>query len=145
MELILRTVFIYLFITIVFRLSGKRSLSNITTIDFVLLLIIGESVQQALVINDSSIVGAMMVIGTLVTMDLSFARLSKQSNLFDKISNGIPVIILKDGELLKKRMDEENIEIEDVLEFARRSGLDKIDQIKYAVLEKDGQISIIAK
>lgn len=146
MDLVIRAVFIYLFILGVFRMSGKRTLSEMTTIDFVLLLIIGEATQQALVSDDNSLIGAMLIVGTLVSLDMIFAHFSKKSDLFDKITNGVPVIVMKNGEVVEKRMDEEKIEMDDILEAARRSqGLESIDQIKYAVLEKDGQISIIPK
>jgi|SRR5690625_435094 len=146
MDLIIRATVIYLFILVIFRIAGKRALSQMTTFDFVLLLIVGEATQQALLTDDYSIIGAMLVIGTLVILDLLFARFSKRWEFFDKITNGVPVIIMKDGEPVENRMDQEAIEIDDILESARRNqGLESLDQVKYAVLEKDGQISIIPK
>lgn len=85
-------------------------LSQLITIDFVLLLIIGEATQQALLTEDNSIVGAMLVIGTLIVMDITFAKFSKRWDFFDKITNGVPVIIMKDGKLIEDRMDEETID-----------------------------------
>lgn len=146
MGLVIRAVAIYILILVIFRMAGKRALSQMTTIDFVLLLIVGEATQQALISEDNSIVGAMLVIGTLVIMDVLFARFSKWWDLFDEITNGVPVIIMKDGKPVEDRMDEETIEMDDILEAARRKqGLEDLDQVKYAVLEKDGQISIIPK
>lgn len=146
MDLIIRAIFIYLFILVVFRMAGKRALSQMTTVDFVLLLVVGEATQQALISDDNSLTGAMLVIGTLVIMDVLFARFSKWWDLFDKITNGVPVIIMENGKLIKNRMDKETIEMDDILEAARRTqGLEDLDQVKYAVLEKDGQISIIPK
>lgn len=144
MDLVLRTIVVYLLILMIFRMAGKRVLSKMTTIDFVLILIVGEATQQALLSDDNSIVGAMLVIGTLVSMDMIFARFSKRWDLFDKITNGVPVIIMKNGKPIENRMDGEAIEMDDILEAARRTqGLENLDQVKYAVLEKDGQISII--
>lgn len=144
MDLIIRAFIVYLFILVIFRMAGKRALSQMTTADFVLLLIIGEATQQALLSDNNSLIGAMLVIGTLVILDVLFARFSKRWNLFDRIANGVPVILMKNGKPVENRMDKEAIEIDDVLEAARRSqGLESIDQVKYAVLEKDGQISII--
>lgn len=146
MELLVRAIAIYAFLLILFRLSGKRSLAQLTTIDFVLLLMIGEATQSAIMVEDNSLTGAMLVIGTLVFLDLLLAKLSTKYDLVDKVTNGVPVIILKDGELLHDRMDQEGIEVDDILEFARMDqGLESLDQVKYAVLEKDGQISIIPK
>lgn len=146
MGLILRTFFIYLFILVIFRMAGKRTLSQLTTFDFILLLMVGEATQQALLMDDQSITGSLLVIGTLVSIDVVFAYFSQKSVLFDKIANGVPVIILKDGELIEENMRRENIELDDVLEAGRRDqGLENLNQMKYAVLEKDGKISIIPK
>lgn len=146
MELIVRAVFLYIFIMIVFRMSGKRALSKLTTFDFIVLLIAGEATQNALLSNDNSLINAMLLVATLITLDVFFSFISQKFNIFDKITNGVPVIILKDGELMEDRMRKQRIEIDDILESARRSqGLDSLDQIKYAVLERDGEISIIPK
>lgn len=144
MELIVRATFIYILILVVFRMSGKRILSQMTAFDFVLLILVGEATHGALLGEDYSLTGAALAVGTLVTLDLFFAYCSKKSDLFDKVANGVPVVILKNGEPVENRMDEENIEMDDILEAARRTqGLENIDQIKYAVLEKDGEISIV--
>lgn len=146
MGLVIRAVVIYMFLLILFRLSGKRSLAQLTTIDFVLLLMIGEATESAIMMDDNSVLGAMLVIGTLVFLDLFLAKLSTRFDLVDKVANGVPVIILKDGVILQERMEREGIEVDDILEFARmEQGLESLDQVKYAVLEKDGQISIIPK
>jgi len=146
MGLVIRAVVIYMFLLILFRLSGKRSLAQLTTIDFVLLLMIGEATESAIMMDDNSVLGAMLVIGTLVFLDLFLAKLSTRFDLVDKVANGVPVIILKDGVILQERMEREGIEVDDILEFARMDqGLESLDQVKYAVLEKDGQISIIPK
>lgn len=144
MDFIIRAVIIYLFILVVFRMAGKRALSQLTTVDFVLLLIVGEATQQALISTDNSIMGAMLVISTLVAIDMLFTHFSKRWELFDKVTNGVPIIIMKDGKPVENRMDEEKIDLDDILEAARRTqGLEDVNQVKYAVLEKDGQISII--
>ncbi|HET6527944.1 MAG TPA: YetF domain-containing protein, partial [Balneolaceae bacterium] len=144
MGLILRAVIIYLTILIIFRMSGKRTLSQLTTFDFILLLMVGEATQEALLMDDQSIIGSLLIIGTLVSLDVIFAWFSKRSVLFDKIANGVPVIILKNGELIEENMQNAQIEMNDILEAARRDqGLESLEQVKYAVLEKDGKISII--
>lgn len=144
MEIIIRAIFVYMLILVVFRMSGKRVLSQMTAFDFVLLILVGEATHGALLGEDYSLTGAVLAVGTLVTLDVFFAYFSNKSDLFDKITNGVPVIVLKNGEPVQSRMDEENIEIDDILEAARRTqGLENLDQIKYAVLERDGEISIV--
>lgn len=144
MQLIIRAIFLYIFILVVFRMTGKRTLSEMTTFDFVLLLIVGEATQQALLSDDNSLINAMLVVTTLIAVDVLFSILSAKWELFDRVTNGVPVVILEDGKPLKERMEKERVEIDDILEAARRmQGLESIEQVKYAVLEKDGKISII--
>lgn len=144
MQLIIRAIFFYIFILVVFRMSGKRTLSEMTTFDFVLLLIVGEATQQALLSDDSSLINAMLVVTTLIALDVLFSVFSLKWDLFDKVTNGVPVVILENGKPIKDRMKKARVELDDILEAARRmQGLESLEQVKYAVLEKDGKISII--
>jgi uncharacterized membrane protein YcaP (DUF421 family) len=144
MNPVLRGLVIYVFLILVFRIMGKRSLSESTTFDFVLLLIISEVTQQALVGEDYSLTGAFVLIVTLISVDLIFTFFKDHFPLFGKITEGIPLIIVDHGKPLKKRMTKCKISDEDILEAARASlGLSKMEQIKYAIVEKDGTISII--
>lgn len=144
MNPVIRGAVIYLVVLIVFRIMGKRSLSESTTFDFVLLLIISEVTQQALVGQDYSLTGSIILIVTLVTFDLIFGVLKDQFKTFGKIAEGVSLIIVEKGKPLKERMSKCHIDEEDILEAGRvQFGLEKMNQIKYAILEKDGTISII--
>lgn len=144
MELIIRGAAVYLFLLILFRVLGKRSLSETTTFDFVLLLIIGEATQQALLGNDFSITSALLLIVVLIGIDLVFVKLKGKYKKLDRLLEGTPLILVDHGKPLDVRMKESNVDTEDILEAARLShGLEQLDQIKYAVLERDGRISII--
>lgn len=144
MDLILRSIIVYVCLLVILRMSGKRTLSEVTTFDFILLLIIGEATQQALLSDDNSIIGALLVIATLVGMDVMFGFFSHRFDWFNKFSNGVPVIIFENGKPLLDRMAKAKINVDDILEAARKTqGIDSLDQVKYAVLEKDGGISII--
>jgi len=144
MNPVFRGVAIYLFLLLVFRIMGKRSLSNTTTFEFILLLIISEVTQQALVGKDFSLTGSAILIGTLMSMDLILSRLKDNFNFFGKVTEGMPLVIVDHGTPLKKRMDKSRVDENDILESARMNcGLERMDQIKYAVLERDGNISII--
>lgn len=119
-------------------------LSQITTFDFVLLLIIGEATQQALLGDDFSVTNAVLVIGSLVTFDILMSLFKRRSPHIGKIIDGHPMIIVEYGRLLKFRAQKARIEEADILEAARYTqGLSSLDQIKFAILEKDGKISII--
>lgn len=119
-------------------------LSQITTFDFVLLLIIGEATQQALLGDDFSVINAVLIIVSLVTFDILMSLIKRRSPYIGRVIDGNPMIIVENGHLLKSRAQRARIEEEDILEAARYSqGLSRLDQIKFAILEKDGKISII--
>ncbi len=144
MNPVFRGVIIYIFLLIVFRIIGKRSLSQTTTFDFILLLIISEVTQQALVGEDYSVTGAFILIATLIGVDLILSNLKNKFKLFDKVAEGMPMIVVENGQPLQKRIEKCRIEEEDILESARNKfGIERMEQIKYAVLEKNGDISII--
>ena len=144
MNPVFRGIAVYLFLLLIFRIMGKRSLSETTTFEFILLLIISEVTQQALVGKDFSITGSAILIGTLMSMDLILSRLKDKFHFFGKVAEGMPLVIVDKGAPLTKRMQKSRVDEADVLEAARlHFGLERMDQIKYAVLEKDGSISII--
>lgn len=146
MDAILRGAAIYVFLLLIFRLAGKRALAQITTFDFILLLIISETTQQALVGQDYSLTGAALLIMTLIGLDLVFGLLKQRSNWFEKLTEGAPLIILEDGKPLKDRLKKMRVDESDILQAARESeGLERLDQIKYAVLECNGGITVVPK
>ncbi len=146
MESVLRAVVVYLFLLAVFRISGKRTLSEATSFDLVLLLIISETVQQSMVGDDHSMTNGVVLILSLVGVDIGLSLLKQWSPAVDAWVDGVPVIILKDGKPMAERMSRERIDENDVLEAAReQEGLERLDQIRYAVLERSGKISIVPR
>ena len=144
MDTVLRSVAIYLFLLLLFRLSGKRSLSQVTTFDFILLLIIGEATQQALLANDFSLTNAFIVIATLIGIDIGLSLLKQRSAWLERWVDSTPLVIVEEGQPLKARMEKARVDEGDILAAAReKQGLARMDQIKYAVLERSGGISII--
>jgi len=144
MDLVIRGVAVYLFLLLVFRVSGKRSLRNATTFDFVLLLIVAETTQQALVGDDASVTGAFLLIVVLVGTDILLSLVKRWSPRIDRLLEGQPLVIVRNGVPLRTRMHIERVDEEDILSAARETrGLDSLDQIQRAVLERNGGISII--
>lgn len=141
MNPVFRGVAIYLFLLLIFRIMGKRSLSETTTFDLLVLLIISEVTQQAMVDTDNSLTAAAILITTLLGLDLFFSLIKKPFKMFEKIVEGTPLIIVDHGKPLKDRMHKSNLDESDVIRS--NLGLEKLEQVKYAVLEKDGSISII--
>lgn len=144
MDIILRALVIYLILMVLFRLSGKRTLSQVTTFDLVLLLIISEATQQALLGDDFSITTAALAVLTLVSLDRVADLLKSRSTAFSRLAEGAPLVLVEHGRPLQERLRKEHISTDDILASARKSqGLLRMDQIEYAVLESSGGISII--
>ena len=146
MESVIRAAVVYLVLLVLFRIAGKRCLAEVTTFDLVLLLIISEAVQQALIANDNSMTNAFLLVSTLIGLNILFSILAKRWPFFDNLIDDVPLIIVRDGQLLHDRMQKERVAESDVLEAARaHEGLERLEQIKYAILERTGQITIIPK
>lgn len=146
MDAVLRAVAIYVFLLIIFRISGRRTLAEITTFDFVLLLIIGEATQQGLLGDDFSVTNAFLIIITLVFADIALSLFKEYVPVAGKLLDGVPMLLVENGEPLRERMKKARVDEYDIMEAARRSqGLEHMDQIKYAVLEVSGTISIVPK
>jgi uncharacterized membrane protein YcaP (DUF421 family) len=145
-ETVLRALTMYVFLLLIFRIAGKRSFAEITTFDFLLLLIISETTQQAMVGNDHSMTNAFLLIITLVGIDIGLSLAKQRSPVVEKWLDGLPVVIVADGKPLKEQMRAQRVDEEDVLAAARLTqGLQRMEQIKYAVLERAGGISVIPK
>lgn len=146
MESVIRALVIYFVLLVLLRITGKRALSQITTFDFVVLLIISEATQQGLIGDDFSITTALLLVTTLIAADTLLSKVKTWFPLVDRWLDSLPVIVAQDGKFLKDRMKQERVDTKDVLESARElQGLEAIEQIKYAVLERSGTISIIPK
>jgi len=144
MDSVLRSAAIYIVVLFVFRVAGRRTLSELTTFDFVLLLVIGEATQQALLGDDFSITNAFIVIVSLVGMDITLTYIKRKSARIAKLIDGESMIIVEYGRVLDWRIQKSRIDQDDILQAARTTqGLERLDQIKFAILEKDGKISII--
>ncbi len=146
MDGVLRAVAIYGVLLLIFRVMGKRSLGQITTFDFILLLIISEAVQNGMVGPGYSITNAIVLVVTLVVIDLALTQVKSRWPRMEKALDGVPVVIVAHGRPLADRMSRESVGVDDVLAAARQlHGLERLEQIKYAVLERSGDISIIPR
>ncbi len=146
MDAVVHAALVYLFLFVVFRVAGKRTLSETTPFELVLLLIISETTQQAMVGDDNSLTTAGILILTLVGLDILLSVLKQSFTTLEPLLDGVPVVVARDGELLDDCMRRERVDRDDILEAARnKHGLLRLDQIKLAVLERGGDISIVPK
>jgi uncharacterized membrane protein YcaP (DUF421 family) len=146
MEAVLRPIFLYVFLLIIFAIAGKRTLAEMDTFDMVTLLIVSEAAQNALIGQNYSITYSLLVITTLVGCSVFVAWLKSRSPTVEAVLQGGPVILVENGRLFRDRMKATFVDEQDILASARSNqGLERLDQIKFAILETSGEISIIAK
>lgn len=146
MDSVLRAAAMYVALMILFKIAGRRSLAELTTFDFVLLMIIGEATQQALLGNDFSLTNAIVVIVTLIAVDVGLSLLKQRSSTVSRLIDGEPTILVENGKILHERLRHARLIEADLMEAARSSqGIEKVEEIKFAILERNGKISVIPR
>jgi uncharacterized membrane protein YcaP (DUF421 family) len=146
MDAVARGAAVYLILLVVFRLAGRRTLAQLSSFDFVLLLIISEAAQNAMVGDDYSITNGMLLVLTLVGLDILLSHVKRWSPSMETWLDGRPTIVVNLGIPDRYVMSRARIDEADVLTAAReKHGLERMDQIKYAVLEASGHLSIIPR
>jgi uncharacterized membrane protein YcaP (DUF421 family) len=145
MDSVLRAIFVYLLLFVIFRASGKRTLQESSPFGMVLIFLISSSVADILKDEDRSITNGVVLAVTLVLMHLGFSYLKRDSTKLAKVIEDVPTLLVHDGQLLKQRMKDARVTREDILAAAREEQLGYINQIKYAILETNGTIRIIPK
>jgi uncharacterized membrane protein YcaP (DUF421 family) len=144
MESVVRAFVIYFALWALIRISGRRTMGELSAFDFILFLVIGGATQRALVGQDYSMTTALVIISTLIAIDVLLSLAKRDSNLVARVVDGVPMIVVDHGRPLTDRLRKARISVEDVLEAGRRlHGLERLDQMKYAILEAGGDISIV--
>lgn len=143
---VLRAAIVYFILLVVFRLAGNRAIAKLTAFDFVLLLIVSEAIQNALITDDYSLTNAFLLVITLVGLDIMMSLWKQRSPKMEQILDGAPILVMQDGKLHHDRMRKERVDEGDILASAReRHGLERLDQVKHAIVEANGGISVIPK
>jgi uncharacterized membrane protein YcaP (DUF421 family) len=146
MESVLRGAATYVFVWLIFRVAGKRSLAQITTFDVVLLLIISETTQAALIDEDHSFTNTILLISTMLGLDVAFSCIKQRFPKIEKVVDGAPLVLLDQNGLRHEAMTKERVDEDDILNAARElRGLANMEQIQYAVLEQTGDITVVPK
>ena len=146
MESVIRGAAVYLILLLILRMSGRRTLAEMTPFDFVLLLIIAETTQQALLGNDFSITNAVVLIVTIIVIDIGLSYLKRWSPAVARLLDGLPTVLVRDGKVDARALDRARVEESDILVAARqKQGLENLAEVKHAVLENDSGISVIPK
>jgi uncharacterized membrane protein YcaP (DUF421 family) len=143
---VVRGAAVYLILLVIMRLSGRRTMAEVTVFDFVLLLIVAETTQQALLGNDFSITNAVVLIVTLIGLDILMSYLKQWFPMAAKFLEGGPTVLVRNGEPDRHAMKRARVDDNDVMAAARaKHGLRNLSEVEHAVLETDSGISIIPR
>jgi uncharacterized membrane protein YcaP (DUF421 family) len=145
MDIALRGIVIYGFIYLLTRVIGRRELSSLEPFDLILLIILGDTVQQGLTQDDYSITGAVIAVGAIAAMQVLTSWLSWKFKPLRPVLEGEPIVIVEDGKPIEANLERERLAVEEVLAEARQNQIESLDKIQWAVLETSGNISFIEK
>lgn len=145
MEVVLRAAAIYLLLLSAVRLIGRRTASQLAPFDLVVLFIFGGIGITAIIGEDHSIAASLSAISTIGLLHVAVSRIKAWSPWFGRVVDGTPVVIFEDGTWHQDRMRALRVLEADVMAAARQRGLMRLEQVRYAVAERDGKVSIIAQ
>jgi len=143
MDLVARTVIVFFFIYVVTRAVGRRELSSMEPFDVILLIVIGDLVQQGVTQSDYSMTGAITVVGTLALLTVALSFLSYRFRRLRPLLEGEPLVLIEDGQPIERNLRRERITIEELRAAARESQLPSLERVHLAILETSGRISFI--
>ena len=142
-EFILRGVIVYFVVMVMLRISGKRAVGQFTPFDMVLLILLGNAVQNGMNGGDNSLPGAMILVAVLVGLNFSVAFLSARSRRLQKLVEGVPVLLARNGKVFDDVLKREHISREDFDESLRQAENGDLEKLEYAMLETNGKISFV--
>jgi uncharacterized membrane protein YcaP (DUF421 family) len=146
MDLAVRAVAIYFFIYLLTRVVGRRELSSLGPFDIILLVVIGDAVQQGMTQDDYSVTGAFIVISVIAVLQVFMSYLSFRFRPVRRVLEGEPIVIVQDGKPIERNLRRERLAIDEVMEKARSSAqISSMDEIQFAIVENNGAISFIQK
>jgi uncharacterized membrane protein YcaP (DUF421 family) len=145
MDIVFRAAFAWAFIVFVLRVMGRRELSSLSASDLILLVVLGDLIQNGVTQSDMSMTGVTIAITTFVLLTVAASYLSFKSARARKVVQGEPLIIIEDGQAIERNMRSELLTLDDVMEQARGNQIERLDEIKWAVLEASGTITFIKK
>ena len=144
-EKLLRPIMVYVALMIIFRIASKRELAQATLFDFLIILLISNVVQNAIIGNDNSVLGAIGGAITLVVLAGSLNRITARSRKARVLLEGKPVLLVKMGDIDNDVMKQQAVSRNDLLSAIRKQGIARLCDVGYAILELDGSISVIKK
>jgi uncharacterized membrane protein YcaP (DUF421 family) len=145
MDIALRALFLYAFVVFLMRVIGRRELSSLSAVDLVLLIVLGDAIQQGLTQDDYSITGAVIAVSTIAAVQVASSYLSFRSRRARRIIEGEPVVIVQAGKLIERNMKRERLTEDEVAEEMRAQQIASVEDLEWGILESDGTMSFIPK
>jgi uncharacterized membrane protein YcaP (DUF421 family) len=145
MDLALRATFLFFFVFLITRVVGRRELASMEPFDLILLIVLGDAIQQGLTQDDYSVTGAVIVITTLALFQVGTSFVSWRFRRSRRILDGEPIVIVQDGTVIQRNLKRERLTADEVAAEARQQQIDSLEDIQWAVLETSGKISFIPK
>ncbi|NUT55953.1 MAG: DUF421 domain-containing protein [Thermoleophilia bacterium] len=145
MDLVIRAAVAFLFVYLLTRVIGRRELSSLEPFDLIMLVMIGDLVQQGVTQNDFSVTGALLVGATIALMTVVVSYLSFKVPPLRPLLDGEPVIVVEDGKPIDRNLHRNRITLEELAAAARSNGIGSLDTVQWAVLETNGRISFLQK
>jgi uncharacterized membrane protein YcaP (DUF421 family) len=145
MDLVIRATVVFFFILLVTRVIGRRQLGELEPFDLILLVVLGDLVQQGITQSDESVTGTLIVISTIALLSVLVSWLSFRVAPLRRLTEGEPIVLVQDGKPIERNMRRERITLEDVHEELRRSQIASVADVAWAILEDDGHISCIPR
>jgi uncharacterized membrane protein YcaP (DUF421 family) len=145
MDLAIRAVVLYVFVLFVMRVSGRREISSLTAVDLVLLIVLGDSIQQGLTQDDYSVTGAVIVISTITVLQVATSYLGFRSKRIRKIVEGGPIVLIDDGQIVTGNLRRQRLTADDLAEEMRQQQIASVADVQWGILEASGSMSFIEK
>jgi uncharacterized membrane protein YcaP (DUF421 family) len=145
MDIVIRAVVIFFAIFVVTRMVGRRELAMNEPFDLILLVVIGDLIQQGVTQSDYSVTGTLLALGTFVLLTVALSYLSFRAKRVRKVLEGQPLILVEDGKPIEDNLNSQRMAIDEVLSEARAQQVTSLSDIRWAILETNGAISVIPK
>ena len=145
MDIVIRSAVIFLFVFVLTRLVGRRELNSLEPFDLILLVVVGDLVQQGVTQNDESLTGALLAISTIGLLTVAFSYLSFRFKTLRPILNGEPIVLVENGEVIEGNLHRQRLTREEIGAEARLEGIRAIEDVRWAILETNGRISFVEK
>jgi len=145
MDLVIRATVVFFFVFLITRVVGRRELSSLEPFDVILLVVLGDLVQQGITQSGQSVTGTLVVISTISLLSVGVGWVSFRSSRARLVAEGEPIVLVQDGEIIERNMRRERLTRADLEEEARKQQIDSLGDIRWAILENGGSISIIPK